>query len=133
MEKRLPIIKKSIKSFILGEEAKIIDKSVTKIAITSSFLAINLVGNFDDANAQGHKNHTNHNNYIGREDDSPLESETAGGVDGITQSDNLGNDDNETKNVPMAAAGKSFNIEVLGKSVKSVHGNHYNHSDNGSS
>lgn len=133
MEKKLPIIKKSIKSFILGEEAKIIDKSVTKIAITSSFLAINMVGNFEDANAQGHKNHTNHSNYVGREDDSPLDEQSAGGVDGIFQSDDLGNDNEDTKNVPFNALGRTYNIEVLGKSVKSVHGNHYNHSDGSSS
>jgi len=115
MKKTLPKIKKSLKSFILEEDAKVIDKTTTKIALTASFLAISTILNSDDANAKGHHNHSDHTNVIAHEDNGAGE--------------NLGNDLDETKITTITAADKTVNIEVPPKQVTSAHGNHYNHAN----
>ena len=64
MKKELPKIKKSLKSFIVEEDAKVIDKTATKIAIMSSFASVGFLANVDDVNAKGHGSHTNHKNDL---------------------------------------------------------------------
>ncbi len=64
MVKKLPQLKRGLKDFILDEDAKVMDKAATKIAITSSFIAINMLANADEANAKGHKNHSQHQNRV---------------------------------------------------------------------
>jgi hypothetical protein len=64
MKKQLPQVKKSLKSFIVEEDAKVIDKTATKIAIMSSFASIGFLANVDDVNAKGHGSHTNHKNDL---------------------------------------------------------------------
>ena len=64
MKKELPKIKKSLKSFIIEEDAKVIDKTATKIAIMASFASVSFLANVDDVNAKGHGSHTNHQNDL---------------------------------------------------------------------
>ena len=64
MKKELPKVKKSLKSFIVEEDAKVIDKTATKIAIMSTFTSIGFLANVDDVNAKGHGSHTNHKNEL---------------------------------------------------------------------
>lgn len=77
MRKELPKIKKSLKSFIIEEDAKVIDKTATKIAITISFASVGFLANVDDINAKGHGSHTNHKNELSSVDfkDTPEEVE----------------------------------------------------------
>jgi hypothetical protein len=108
--KELPKPKKSLKSFILEEDAKVMDKTATKLAITASFLAINFLAHADDANAKGHKNHSNHQNNV----NAPNNYDT-----GIHAGNN-----------PTT---EPANEEVLpAKSIETWHANHYNHTDGGS-
>ena len=112
MINKLPQLKKSLKSFILDEDAKVIDKSVVKIALTTSFIAINLLTNMEDGNAgwgDKHANHSNHGNAI----NAPYNYET--GLHG-------GNNPEEV-----------INNDIEAKSIETVHNNHYNHSDESSS
>lgn len=64
MKKELPKVKKSLKSFIIEEDAKVIDKTATKIAIMASFASVGFLANVDDVNAKGHGSHTNHKNEL---------------------------------------------------------------------
>ena len=64
MKKELPKIKKSLKTFIMEDDAKVIDKTATKIAIMSSFTSLGFLANVDDVNAKGHGSHTNHKNEL---------------------------------------------------------------------
>ncbi len=77
MRKELPKVKKSLKTFIIEEDAKVIDKTATKIAIMSSFASISFLANVDDVNAKGHGSHTNHKNDLNSVD-FKLEEDTAG-------------------------------------------------------
>lgn len=79
MKKELPKIKKSLKTFILEEDAKVIDKTASKIAIFTTFLSINFLTSVDDVNAKGHGSHANHANalmssegYLESEDGEPF-------------------------------------------------------------
>jgi hypothetical protein len=118
MKKALPKISKSLKSFILDEDAKVIDKTATKIAISASFLALSTILNSDDANAKGHSNHSDHSNYL---KNSKL---TDDGLVNYFDADN-------TKS--FNDRGFAYEFEMTGKSVNALHGNHYNHSDGGGS
>ncbi len=104
-KKQLPSIKRTLKTFILDEDAKVIDKTATKLAILASFMAINTILNSHDANAKGHGNHTNHNNDVNA--DGSIETEIHAG------------------NNPM----EPEIDKIAGKSVLTYHGNHYNHGD----
>ncbi|NCC71479.1 hypothetical protein EOM09_07945 [bacterium] len=139
MNKKLPSIKKSLKSFILEEDAKIIDKTATKIAITISFLSLNLISNLDDANAKGHCNHANHNNYVGHEGDSQAITRTSVGTTTVLKSEGMGNDDSQVYRASYTHqdSGKCWDatqtipIEVQPKNAQAIHGNHYNKVDGG--
>lgn len=120
MKKALPKAKKSIKSFILDEDAKVIDKTATKIALTASFLALNFAINTDDANAKGHANHTNHSNHVYHQ--GPEEYPDPGDR-------RLGNEQNNEVSVTYTVQGYSMTVDVPAKSAASAHGNHYNHVD----
>ncbi|NQZ85693.1 MAG: hypothetical protein HRU03_08295 [Nanoarchaeales archaeon] len=63
MKKELPKIKKSLKSFIIEEDAKVIDKTATKIALSIS-LSLVFLDSIDDVNAKGHGSHLNHQNIL---------------------------------------------------------------------
>ncbi|MFW6285863.1 MAG: hypothetical protein ACOC16_01695 [Nanoarchaeota archaeon] len=105
LKDNLPKPKKNLKSFILEEDAKVMDKAATKIAITASFLAISALANTQDANAKGHGNHTNHQNDV----NAPLHGGT--GIHAGT---------NPTDNITH---------KVESKSIETWHANHYNHTD----
>lgn len=107
MHKQLPQPKKSLKSFILEDDAKITDKTAAKITITTAFLAINIAAASQDANAKGHSNHSNHSNNLN------VDSDYGTGY-------HIGNNPTET----------DIN-SIQDKAVLSAHGNHYNHSDAG--
>ena len=112
MVKKLPKFKKSLKSFILDEDAKVIDKTAVKIAITVSFLGVHFLTNIEDANAgSSHANYNEHNNHL------------------KTVEDGLNNPtDNEVVN-QFNIKGYTLKADITGKSAGSVHGNHYNHTD----
>lgn len=108
MDKKLPSVKKSVRNFILDEDAKVIDNSFSKVAITAGFLAVNFFINLEDGNAGFFKKHTNeftHGNNI----NAPENYDT-----GIHAGNN-----------PTV---RGIN-EITGKSVETVHSNHYNHQD----
>ena len=107
MHKQLPQPKKSLKTFILEDDAKITDKTAAKITITTAFLAINIAAASQDANAKGHSNHSNHSNNLN------VDSDYGTGY-------HIGNNPTDS----------DIN-SIQDKSVLSAHGNHYNHSDGG--
>lgn len=135
MKKRLPEIKKKISEFILEEDAKIVDKTASKIALTSSFFAISALTQVNDANAQGHGNHTNHANNIAHASDHKgtydLPSDRTENI--AVKDDDLSNEGSEVYETSISTADRTVDIEVESKSLKTVHGNHYNHSDGGGS
>lgn len=107
MSKQLPQPKKTLKSFILEDDAKITDKTAAKITITTAFLAINIAAASQDANAKGHSNHNSHQNNLNVDND-------------YGTGYHVGNNPTEV------------DINSIGdKTVLSAHGNHYNHSDGG--
>jgi len=106
MKKKLPVVKKGIKSFILDEDAKVIDSTFSKIAITTGFLAANFLINLEDSNAGFFRKHVDnyiHNNSL----NAPCDSGT--GIHG-------GN--NPTDIVVN---------NVSNETVETMHANHYNH------
>jgi hypothetical protein len=105
MVKKLPQVKKGLKDFILNEDAQVIDRTATKIAITATFIGVNFMLNAEDANAKGHSDHSNHQNNLNAE----YNYET--GIHGGTN--------------PM---GVEVN-NISDKSVETMHNNHYNHQD----
>jgi hypothetical protein len=105
MVKKLPQVKKGLKDFILNEDAQVIDRTATKIAITATFIGVNFMLNAEDANAKGHSDHSNHQNNL----NAPQNYET--GIHGGTN--------------PM---GVEVN-NISDKSVETMHNNHYNHQD----
>lgn len=127
-KKELPKIKKSIKSFILDEDAKIIDKTASKIAITLSFLSISTLVSVDDVNAQGHGSHTNHENHLFVADNESDSSNTGVEIHIYPDLNNQGSEDNEfTISADIGSSVKSADMDVVDKSMTSAHGNHYNH------
>jgi hypothetical protein len=100
-----------LKSFILDEEAQIMDKTATKVALTASFFAASFAFNIEDANAKGHANYTTHSNNFFHE-----------GRDA-----KLGNNQNESITRTYSMEGRTLKVEVDGKQVATAHGNHYNH------
>lgn len=107
MNKSLPQPKKSLKSFILEDDAKITDKTAAKITITTAFLAINIAAASHDANAKGHSNHNSHANNL-----------------------NVANDYGTGYHIGNNPTEANVN-SIEDKSVLTAHGNHYNHSDGG--
>lgn len=142
MSKKLPKTKKSLKSFISEDDAKILDKTSAKVAITASFLSLNFLSSIDDANAQGHGNHTNHVNNVGHDSGNEISQIPNAGIYStqstyVHKHPDLGNDGNETKTLSVKIVDDKYNefhdIEVLNKTATAFHGNHYNHSDGGGS
>lgn len=126
MKKKLPQIKKDFMSFLSEEDAKVIDKAASKIAIVGSIAALNFLINVDEVNAKGHKNHSNHTNSVLHKDNEPrllnLEEEAKKETLSIQSERQCG-------------ATKTFSetITIPPKSTASVHGNHYNHCNGGKS
>lgn len=58
MKKKLPQIKKDIKSFILNEDAKVINKAMTKITISTLAIGIGMAFGTQNVSA-GHADHIN--------------------------------------------------------------------------
>ncbi len=106
MKKELPKIKKSLKSFFTDEDAKIKDTTATKIALTSTFIAANILVNIENVNAcsffEKHNNHSNHTNYL----NAPENAQT-----------NIHAGEN-----PLLDIYK----ELAEKTVETIHANHYN-------
>ncbi len=159
MNKKLPRIKKSLKSFILEEDAKVINKSSIKVALVTSFFAIHFLSNIDDVSAKGHHNHNDHNNYVFKnskltegenitnlginesigepsiEDIAKVLNEKGSTEDTqIIEQDELLNLDNKSKTTDFLVKGYGLtNQEIPAKSIATAHGNHYNHSNGGGS
>lgn len=104
MKHKLPQSKKSLKSFILDDDANVIDKAATKIALTSSFMALTIIANSNDAHA-GHKDHDDHNNNL----NAP---------------ENFGTGYHGGNN-PLDAVVNG----IQPKGVDTLHSNHFNHQD----
>ncbi len=137
MKKQLPKAKKSLKTFILEEDAKIIDKTASKIAITASFVALSVAVNADDANAcRKHGNHSNHSNNVGHPGDfnytTPGDSkDSPTNKTKLFIRDNFANNDpeNHVKTTLLSKGGQDMKIDIPPKAVGAIHGNHYNHSN----
>ncbi len=141
MGKKLPTIRKSLKSFILEEDAKVIDKTATKVAIAASFMAFNFAANLDDANAKGHCNHTNHSNHIFHEEgevSAELGSYDLGGCPSDGSSNvvhidpGFNNPTNESASTRAISLDGKFNTgseELPAKSFTAAHANHHNKVD----
>lgn len=123
MKKELPKIKKSLKSFILEEDAKIIDKSGSKIAIAAAMIASGALS-VQDANAgwfSKHYNHTNHANHVLDHVSNPelLNTGNVTKTETISLSIKCGGEGGADK-------AQSTTIDVPPKSVSSAHANHKN-------
>jgi len=143
MVAKLPQLKKSLKSFILEEDAKIIDKNATKIAITTSFLALNLMGNIDDVSAWGHSSHNNHNNHLFQPSDLNSDDNIVEGdkhdlrvferedLNNLNSSSDIDNDIDFVgeKKWGNNQDSKASDFKTPAKSVSVAHANHYNSSD----
>jgi len=113
MKKELPKPKKTLKTFILEEDAKIIKKSVTKIALMITSFAI----------ISGCSKHTNHANYsILPTDDFSEYSEI--GV--VTKDPELTNENIDNEIMTYSKSGRTIQVEIAGKGVGAVHANHFN-------
>lgn len=114
MKKALPKIKKSLKSFILNEDAKVIDKTFVKVALTASFITTMAISQIDEANAEGHSDSLSHNNnlYIY---DKPYGYN--GGV--VNFNEYLFNPTEQIKD------------NIAAKSINAIHNNVINHNNNG--
>lgn len=117
MKKKLPQLKKKFVSFLKEEDAQVIDKTASKIAIISSIASISFLVNIDDANAYGHSScrHTNHTNAITDPlvnfEDQPIKKVIEHRGDS-----NCGRSKSWTRE-----------IQVPEKTVQSVHFNHNNY------
>ena len=102
---QLPQIKKSLKTFILEEDAKIIDKSAVKVTMIMAFMAANIAYNMHSGNAffSKHEDHADHQNNLNTA--NPLGTNLHRGTN------------------PTYADVNS----IPEKSVLTAHGNHYNH------
>lgn len=135
MKKPLPKIKKTVKSFILEEDAKLMDKSASKIALSAAFLSSMTLFNVEVGNAGlfSHSDHSDHSNALttptpyspfkelihleSEDSDQTIEYRTGD----MTFTMNSGMDpETETKNIILPA-----------KSVTAIHSNHYDHSNDG--
>ena len=114
----------------MDEDAKVINKTTSKIALTTSFLAFNLLTNIDDVSAKGHHNHSDHNNHVFKEGINGNTYNDQGGTT-VHEKSALLNLDGEDKQVIDSIVGYPVNIESPAKSISSAHGNHYNHSNGG--
>lgn len=134
-KKELPKPKKTLKSFILEEDAKIMDETATKIALTLSFLSITTVLNAEDAHAQGHSSHSSHENHIYKQEDYDLDTGYTGLLSNIRPMEHLreylqnnGNETNTvTEKVPTKHGTIPAKLGATAHSVNAAHGNHYNH------
>lgn len=133
MKKSLPKLKKSLKSFILEEDAKVIDKSLIKITIT----AVSTVAILSACGSE-HCDHANHTNAIFHDS----ETNSGGNVQGsgVVQNTRFGNDESEvysktyevkSNEVCGKVEKQNVKMEVDPKSVKSTHANHYNRTNIG--
>jgi hypothetical protein len=61
MKRKLPSIKKSLIDFVTKEDAKVMDKAFTKIALIGTAISF---GALDEVHAADHYNHGNHTNYL---------------------------------------------------------------------
>ena len=132
MNKKLPNPKKTLKSFILDEDAKVINKTTSKIALSISFLAFNFLTNIDNAHAQGHSDSNTHNNHIFKEGLNNGTSKS--GSTTIHERVELLNKlkDGQNTNLQVKGYGPSSQ-NIPAKSITAAHGNHYNHADGGGS
>lgn len=116
MKKQLPKLKKSLKSFILEEDAKIINKSVTKIALMVT--AFTILGGCDD----DHKHHGNY--YAHPQNEGGILSDSGGKI----IDPELSNEGDEGYNKVYVKEGKTVTLEVPAKGGVVAHANHYNKS-----
>ena len=122
MNKALPKPKKTLKTFILENDAKIVDKTSAKIVITTSFITINMIANSSDANAQGHKNSTTHGNNLNTiHDFGETQYHVGNNFHELGDTDVTDNDGSEINTI----------TEIPPKTLQTVHANHYNHKDGG--
>jgi len=123
MEKELPKVKKSLKSFILNEDAKVIDKTTIKIALVASVIAFHSFDQIEIVNAG-----MRHSNSIL----TPSEVDeriSCGKRCNIYNIKDLNNQKSDSIDVLNPTNNKM--MELQGKSVASSHANHYNHHKGG--
>ena len=121
----LPKIKKNIKSFILEEDGKVIDKSAAKVAISVSLISAGVIIHTEDVNAQGssHTDEMQHRNHLFEPGEYNFDN---GGRHG---SEKLLNLNEEEDDVTLSGSGVSENVILPAKSFTSAHGNHYIHAN----
>ena len=102
-KKSLPKVKKSLKSFILEEDAKVMDKSMIKIAVVASFAGTMMLG-FSGCGDDGNSSHWNHENQLNVQKNNPSEGDIHHGINPT---------DNSYQN-------------LVKKSVTTTHANHFN-------
>ena len=104
--KNLPKVIKNVKSFILDEDAKVIDSSFSKVAIFTGFLAVNFIVNIEDVNSglfRKHQDNYFHNNVINAFE-------------------------NGDTNIHAGNNPKNYSISSIEpKTVETMHMNHYKH------
>ena len=91
MKKRLPKLKKTVTSFLVEEDAKLMSKSASRIALSTAMMSSMILINLEEGNAiHDHSDHKNHSNDV----DLPAKDSS-----GHTSYDprllNLGNSDDE--------------------------------------
>ncbi len=139
MKKPLPKIKKSVKSFILEEDAKLMDKSASKVALSAAFLSSMALINVEVGNAGlfSHSDHSDHSNALttptpyspfkelihleSQDSEQTIEYQTGDTFTVFDQEEGWSTvTQTETKNIILPA-----------KSVTAIHSNHYDHSNDG--
>jgi hypothetical protein len=140
MKKKLPTIKKSLIDFATKEDAKVIDKAFTKIALIGTAISF---GALDEVHAADYTTHANTLTIPGQnlnDDPYPAGSKSSN-VDQVKHdarnqlkiNNNLFNDGDDQRNVLVSGlpigddqSTGSEVVEVPRKSVAAHHANHYN-------
>lgn len=115
-KKKLPKIKKTVSSFVTNEDAKVMNKTATKLAVSSTFIVSVILINAEGGNALfSHSNHEEHSN--------------------VAYVHNIGR---EGLDVDSSRADKSVfsvNFDLFASeeaTVSNTHSNHIDHSNSGS-
>lgn len=143
VKKKLPAIKKSLIDFATKEDAKVMDKAFTKVALVGSVL---ILGTISEVNAGSHTNHANELTIPGYDilnNEFPDGKQSGGRVNDdehearnqLREKPNLFNPTNDVSNPPVYLSnlpsgydGDSGSevISVPAKTVVAHHANHYN-------
>lgn len=140
MKKPLPKIKKSVKSFILEEDAKLMNKSASKVALSAAFLSSMALFNVEVGNAGffSHTDHSDHSNalitqtpYSPFDELNNLDSKSSQITFDYETGKDLRGYNYETGTWSEYAEVKTDSILLPAKSVTAIHSNHYDHNNDG--